>query len=456
MSKLKLLELFGGIGACSRALDHLGIEYELVDYVEIDKYACKSFNAIHGTNFEPQDVKEWDKKVEVDLIMHGSPCQDFSISGKGQGGNEGSGTRSSLMYETIRIVSSLKPKYVLWENVKNLLSEKHRYNFEMYLDKMDELGYRNYYKVLNAKDYGVPQNRERVFTVSIRKDIQEEYKIPEPIPLELRLKDILEDQADEKYYINEEQINALKINDFTSLLIDQSMRGMDMGIRGYNKVAPTLTSRDYKEPRLINETVRVKQIGNLARYYLSEKGVKYVLDPKRGMSTDVNPEVAQPLTAKGQTNWTGTFISPDIDHLEKSTTIGSKEPTVIHIKNANKKGYEEAEDGDFINLQFPNSETRRGRVGKQVAQTILASDAQGVVTEKLRIRRLTPKECWRLMGFDDEAFEKARQVNSDTQLYKQAGNSIVVDVLEAILTNLLINPHKLEKEQMSMFDFIER
>ena len=389
MSKLKLLELFGGIGACSRALDHLGIEYELVDYVEIDKYACKSFNAIHGTNFEPQDVKQWDKKVEVDLIMHGSPCQDFSIAGKGKGGNEGSGTRSSLMYETVRIVSSLKPKYVLWENVKNLLSEKHRYNFDMYLDKMEELGYRNYYQVLNAKDYGVPQNRERVFTVSIRKDIQEEYKMPEPKPLELRLKDILEDQADEKYYVSDKLLTYFLENSKT-----QTRKGNNWKFKPQDGNGIGFTVRIKAGARVDDNFVTVKQIGNLTQNANRE-------NPQRGRLYDQS----------------------------------GVSPTLNSMRGRN---------------------TRRGRVGKQVANTLLANDAQGVVTEKLRIRRLTPKECWRLMGFDDEAFEKAREVNSDTQLYKQAGNSIVVDVLEAILTNLLINPHKLEKEQLSMFDFIER
>ena len=164
MSKLKLLELFGGIGACSNAFERIGINYEIVDYVEIDKYAVKSFNAIHGTSFEPQDICEWDKDIEVDLIMHGSPCQDFSLAGKQAGGDKDSGTRSSLMYETIRIVEELKPKYVVWENVKNLLSKKHKHNFDAYLETMESLGYVNCYQVLNAKDYGIPQNRERVFT----------------------------------------------------------------------------------------------------------------------------------------------------------------------------------------------------------------------------------------------------------------------------------------------------
>ena len=174
--KIKVLELFGGIGACSKALERLGIDYEIVDYVEIDKYAVKSFNAIHGTNFEPQDICEWDKDIEVDLIMHGSPCQDFSLAGKQAGGDKDSGTRSSLMYETIRIVEKLKPKYVIWENVKNLLSKKHRHNFDAYLETMESLGYTNYYQVLNAKDYGIPQNRERVFNISILGN--EKYEFP--------------------------------------------------------------------------------------------------------------------------------------------------------------------------------------------------------------------------------------------------------------------------------------
>ena len=203
MKKLTTIELFGGIGACSKALERLGIDYEIVDYVEIDKYAVKSFNAIHNTNFEPQDITKWDKDLkDIDLIMHGSPCQDFSLAGKNAGGDKGSGTRSSLMYETIRIVGKIKPKYVIWENVKNLLSKKHRHNFEAYLEIMEELGYNNYYQVLNAKDYGIPQNRERVFTISIRKDIDKgSFCFPEKQKLKLKLKDMLEDEVDEKYYI---------------------------------------------------------------------------------------------------------------------------------------------------------------------------------------------------------------------------------------------------------------
>ena len=363
MNKLRVIELFSGIGACSKALERLGIDHEIVDSVEIDKYAVKSFNAIHGTNFEPQDIKEWDKDIEADLIMHGSPCQDFSVAGKGAGGDKGSGTRSSLMYETLRIVEKIKPKYVIWENVKNLLSKKHIHNFEAYQEAMKELGYVNYYKVLNAKDYGIPQNRERVFTVSIRIDLLKSasFEFPEKMILEKKLKDILDDKVDEKYYLDENRIKAIK----------------------------------KWEDRQI------------------ENGRGFRFEVKDGES------VGRAVTTSGDR---------------------PAETNYIKVTNATKRGYDIATDGNSINLQFPNSTTRRGRVGHGVSQTLQANGSMGTY-QNYRIRKLTPKECWRLMGFDDSDFEKAEKVNSNTQLYKQAGNSIVVNVLEGILKNLLENEY---------------
>ena len=141
--------------------------------------------------------------------MHGSPCQDFSLAGKQAGGDKGSGTRSSLMYETIRIVEKLEPKYVIWENVKNVLSKKHKHNFENYLSAMEHLGYTNYYQVLNAKDYGIPQNRERVFVVSIRSEGIINFHFPPKRELKLKLKDMLEDEVDEKYYLSDKMIEYI-------------------------------------------------------------------------------------------------------------------------------------------------------------------------------------------------------------------------------------------------------
>ena len=208
--KFRVIELFGGIGACTKALKRLGVDVDVVDYVEIDRFAVQSYNAINGTDFEPQDITEWHKHFDnVDLIMHGSPCQSFSIAGKQEGGDEGSGTRSSLMYETLRIVKDIMPKYVLWENVKNLLSDKHIHNYRKYQFRMEALGYNNYSAVLNAKDYGLPQNRERVFTLSVRKDVDCGYQFPAKQPLTLRLKDILEQSVDEKYYLPDRYLDPI-------------------------------------------------------------------------------------------------------------------------------------------------------------------------------------------------------------------------------------------------------
>lgn len=248
---LRVLELFAGIGACSKALTNLGIEHEIVDAVEIDKYAVQSFNAVHGTNFEPQDITKWDKDIAVDLIMHGSPCQDFSVAGLNKGGDEGSGTRSSLMYETLRIVEKLKPKYVIWENVKNLLSKKHRHNFDAYIEAMKELGYESKYQVLNAKDYGVPQNRERVFTVSVLGE--NHFEFPEPQELKLRLKDMLDPQVDEKYYLSDEQTKRLKMTTYNT-------GSEKVRVQNTNGEARTLCARDYKDPKCVKVT------GNLNHY----------------------------------------------------------------------------------------------------------------------------------------------------------------------------------------------
>ena len=171
--KLKILELFAGIGAASKALSRLGVEHEIVDAVEIDKYAMKSFNAIHGTNFETQDITTWDKDIKVDLIVGGFPCQDISVAGQQKGIIKGE-TRSGLMYEMMRIIEKLKPKYVIAENVKNILSEKFRPQLEEYLCFLNNNGYEVTMDILNACEVGhpnpVPQNRERIFIIGIKNE----------------------------------------------------------------------------------------------------------------------------------------------------------------------------------------------------------------------------------------------------------------------------------------------
>ena len=396
---IKVLELFGGIGACSKALEKLGIEYEIADYVEIDKYAVKSFNAMHNTNFEPQDICEWDKDINVDLIMHGSPCQDFSLAGKQAGGDEGSGTRSSLMYETIRIVEKLKPKYVIWENVKNVISKKHIHNFNNYIERMKELGYRSYYQVLNAKDYGIPQNRERVFTISIRNDIEKEFKFPPKQELKLKLKDMLEPEVDEKYYLSDKMIRYISATGTANFRNPDSKINLD--------IARPITTDQNKRAGTTNYLSN-----NLPDNY-DLNGSSYLRNfGSKGKIQD--KEYCDTLTA--------------------SMGTGGGNVPILKIKNNTKQGYLEAKPGDGV---YTNTSTKRGTVQKEMIQTLTTFQDKGVVMNDLRIRKLTPKECWRLMGFDDTDFDKAEKVNSNAQLYKQAGNSIVVNVLEAIFQELL-------------------
>lgn len=477
---IRVLELFAGIGACSKAITRLGIEHEIVDAVEIDKYAVRSFNAIHGTNFEPQDITKWNKNLVVDLIMHGSPCQDFSVAGLNKGGDKGSGTRSSLMYETLRIVEKVKPKYVIWENVKNLLSKKHRHNFDAYIEAMDKLGYHSNYQVLNAKDFGVPQNRERVFTVSIRNDLNVDFKFPEPQELTIRLKDVLEPQVDEKYYLSDEQTKRLKMTTYNAGSEKARVQDTDGEAR-------TLCARDYKDPKCVRvgglydkdgsrhqagsiydpngvcATLSTMQGGNQEPIIVASRG----RNPENPSDRSAGQKLEQRLEPNRQ-GITNTITSVQKDNyvaepriLDAKTTRGADVASTIRasihkqgsrnllenikngrgyegvaIKTANKKGYDMATDGDGVDLSYPQSKTKRGRVGHGVSKTLMGADSMGTV-DNYRIRKLTPKECWRLMGFDDLDFEKAEKVSSNTQLYKQAGNSIVVNVLEGILKNLL-------------------
>lgn len=451
---LKVLELFGGIGACSKALERLGIEYEIVDYVEIDKYAVASFNAMHGTTFQPQDICKWDKDIDVDLVMHGSPCQDFSLAGLQAGGDEGSGTRSSLMYETIRIVEKLRPKYVIWENVKNLLSKKHKHNFDAYLETMENLGYRNFYQVLNAKDYEIPQNRERVFTISVRNDINLDFVFPPKQDLKLKLKDMLESSVDEKYYLSDKMIKYISATGTANFRNPDSKINLDIArplTTDPNKRAGTTNylCNDLPDNYDLNEVVRKYGIFDTdkskhqAGSVYDSNGLSPTLDTMQGGYRQPCIEECNKVINVGNVNpsgrgQNGTVV--DSDGLARTITIEKGEGQKILIKNATKKGYLEAIEGDGINISS-RMKYQRGNVQKNLIQTITTSGGndRGVVINDLKIRKLTPKECWRLMGFDDEDFEKAEKVNSNAQLYKQAGNSIVVNVLEAILNNLLIN-----------------
>lgn len=267
---LNYLSLFSGIGAPEKALVNLGVPFHLVNYCEIDKYASKSYAAVHGVSedlnlWDVTKVTENDIKERVDFITHGSPCQSFSLAGKQDGGDEGSGTPSSLMYETLRIVGFTNPKFILWENVKNVLSPKHIHNFENYRNRLDELGYNSYWKVLDAKDYGIPQHRERIFCISIRKDIDKGFEFPKPFELKLKLKDMLEDKVDEKYYLSDLMTEKITYNykENSSGMIEVAnlnKGGQKGGVLSTEGIVSTLTATDYKQPKqIVNEGYKVRE-----------------------------------------------------------------------------------------------------------------------------------------------------------------------------------------------------
>ena len=450
---MKILELFGGIGACSKALERLGIDYEIADYVEIDKYAVKSFNAIHNTNFEPQDICEWDKDIEVDLIMHGSPCQDFSLAGKQAGGDKDSGTRSSLMYETIRIVEKLKPKYVIWENVKNLLSKKHIHNFNAYLETMEQLGYTNYYQVLNAKDYGIPQNRERVFTISILGN--EKYEFPKENIQECEVINPLKDISGKSWQFEQ--------NVYSENSILRSLKAGG-GSGNIPKVIEHFEFPAKQELKLRLKDMLEDEVDE--KYMISDKlMVYYERKIKQGWRKELHTddkEISSTICNPARNNINDTFVrcqqvgTLDIKGQDIIKRVYSEEglcPTLTNMQGGNRQpkviggvGEKKSNGGT---QWYQQDRIYDNNIGLSISTT-----AQPYYPDKqLRIRKLTPKECWRLQGFDDKDFEAAEKVNSNTQLYKQAGNSIVVNVLEAILTNLLLEKQE-DKGQYTIFDYL--
>ena len=346
---MKVLSLFSGIGAFEKALDNLQIPYELAGFSEIDKYAVKSYCAIHGVDESMNlgDITKIDEKAlpkDIDLITYGFPCQDISLAGKQKGmfNDDGTQTRSGLFFEALRIIEATKPKIAIAENVKNLTGKKFKEQFELVLKSLEEAGYSNYWKVLNAKDYGIPQNRERVFIISIRKDIDKGYEFPNPFPLQLRLKDMLDAEVDEKFYLSNKGVNGL-LNAFVD-------------------------GREHKPNLMTNETEYSPTIDTLVGSqthrspYIDESSDKIELI-----------QVGQMYGTEREPNPSGGRVY-DSDGLMRSLGAGHGMPQpIVMVREATKKGYAEAEVGDSVNISQPNSKTRRGRVGKQVSQTLTTS-----------------------------------------------------------------------------------
>jgi len=424
-----------------------------VNFCEFDKYATSSYCAIHNEN-ESKNLGDITKVNETKLepfnmICGGSPCQDFSVAGKQKGsvwtckdcGHEynpltvhwserdkcpccGSNniekTRSSLLVEYLRVIRANKPNFGMYENVKNIVGKQFKDTFKMFTDELDEYGYNVYWKVLNAKDYGIPQNRERVYLIFIKKELDNgKFTYPEPFDNGMRLKDILEENVDEKFYISEDKVQRFltNLNNEDALLYDACQVKREGKSREYNDFCPTLTARDYKDPRLVNDNV-VKQIGTISKCEGNWK----------------NPQVGRIYSTDG--------CSPTLN----TCGGGSHEPKIVQLGNVNPSG--KGMNGNVFdeNGLAPTLTTNKGEGNKIAIRQVHK------IEPPIRIRKLTPKECFRLMGFSDENFEAAEKMVSNSQLYKQAGNSIVVDVLYYILVELYKTmPYLFEDLRLSSF-----
>ena len=597
---LRLNELFAGIGSQTQALTNIGIAHKVVAISEIDKYAIQSYEAMHGKANNLGDIRKIEELPDADLWTYSFPCQDISVAGKGAGIKEG--TRSGLLFEVERLlrVASEKgtlPKYLLLENVKNLVSKKFKADFDKWLDFLAELGYTNYWKVLNAKDYGIPQNRERVFCVSIR-GAHEPFVFPKPKELTIRLQDMIDETVDERFYLKESTIRSILRSTFNSrrdsirpgdglanTLLARDWRGPqcvqvgevvggkwdkmhdiskrvyepdgiaptvhcqqggntelkiaeDFVLGGLQKhqtprtdgISPTFTEAmgkgggqtpiiiDTAEPKErfykqafetlkeneceVGDTIdafnkKVNKSGVCPTLTTRPEGFKTAILPVVGAMRGRNPEDPSDRTAgvpteqrleineKGLCNALTTvqkdnlvieedkqdyvsrryneFIEekgyvPEMFVAYNKTEIKDVAPTLtgqcsspsgssavlkletpVKVNVATKQGYEEANPGDYVNITYPGSKTKRGRVGNGVAHTLTCGDGNAVITENVRIRKLTPRECLRLMGWKDEQIDKIVAAKiSGTQQYRQAGNGIVVQVLESIFKALFL------------------
>lgn len=427
MSKeLKVLELFSGIGSQHKALTNIGIK-SICTQCDIDKYAIQAYNAIHGETENLGNISLIDESKFVrdqwDLVTYSSPCQDFSFAGLQKGGEKGSGTRSSLLWEVEKIVKQVHPKYLLMENVKALVSKKFLSCFEKWIETLNSYGYKTYWKVLNAKNYGIPQNRERVFAVSIRNDIDQSFEFPSEQKLEKRLKDVLESNVDAKYYLSKQVQDRFKFKPKGDNIIGTTMpESRTIGQRdvvfGTDGLMGSLVATDYKQPKQIIEYTNNEPIIVASRGRNSNNPNDRTVGVPTEQRLEPNSQgIANTLTSVQKDNY---VLEPKIEILGNYKPSGY-ENDVKTMYNS----YHDKVISDVAPTQTANCGSSRS------SATVL------IQYNDYRIRKLTPRECYRLMGFSDEDFDKVKSVGmSDTQCYKQAGNSIVVNCLMAIFTNM--------------------
>ena len=338
-NKIRVFEAFAGYGSQSMALRRLGIDFEVVGISEIDKYAIQAYMAVHGDTPNYGDISniEWESVPDFDFLTYSFPCTDISTAGQQKGLAEGSGTRSSLLWECRKAIEAKRPKYLLMENVKNLVSKKFTPYMKEWLRFLEGQGYSNYTKVLNAKDFGVPQNRERVFMVSILGDAS--FHFPKPLTLEKRLKDVLERDVDESFYLSKKMTDYL-------VRTDERMKGSNNGHR--------VTAKTEED---IAFTIRTALGSRIDDNFIKEP-VNPITCAMRGRNPD-NPSDRNPGIELEQRLELGGDIANCITTVQKDSLVAEPKLT---IRQATKKGYIEIPQGGVFDASYPDSTTRRGRV----------------------------------------------------------------------------------------------
>jgi len=407
MKTIKVGSDFSGVGAFNQALNRLGIDYEEVFACEIDKYARNTFILNYGEpQYYPTDVYHREIPNEsLDVYMTSPPCQSFSMAGKRLGKED---KRGILFFNSYEFIQVNKPRYFIFENVKGLLSEDGGKTFQEWINMLggksvngvpilfpydESVPYHLYWKVINAKHHAVPQNRERVFLIGIRDDTDNRFQFPKEEHLTKRLKDVLENEVDDKYFLSDKMIDCLQNYESDKFQVTTEV------------INNTDLARSLR--------TEMAKMGRQDNYIIDNIKCKYGFNSCYNLS-DIFFDIENCKECIDGDNY------QDINNFNS-----------IKIKSATSKGYEIAKEGDSINFNNMKSETRRGRVGKEISQTLDTFCNQATIS-KDRIRRLTPRECFRLMDFP----ETFKWSVSDSQAYKQAGNSIVVNVLSKLLKNL--------------------
>lgn len=393
---IRLIELFAGVGSQAMALKAIGANFEHWKVVEFDKYAIASYNAIHGTEFPTIDVTQIHGKdleiVDVEnytyLLTYSFPCTDLSVAGKMLGMEEGSGTRSSLLWEVKRLIEECEnlPQVLMMENVPQVHGAKNMASFQAWLKFLESKGYSSFWQDMNAKNYGVAQSRNRTIVISFLGGGS--FKFPQPYELTKRMKDYLEDNVDKRYYLTSEKAKV-----FIDKLVKESRLSKCHMIN--TQSSEVIGQMDNTIDHTFESANRVYDVNALAPTLptccgggLQPKIIECVAMRGRGEDNEQQLEVR------------GGGITNTITTVQKDNMI--LEQSIVDDLYAKEWVWE--------------------------------VDGQKYL---IRIRKLTPREFWRLMDFSDEDFEKAQAVNSNTQLYKQAGNSIVKNVLCEVFKELI-------------------